>query len=93
MQYIFSACGTHLNNNCEEKKLGSFRLIYVVFSFLDTKVNNFANTHRSPLRNENDICDNPISCKLTLSVYPIWSTKCRYDLNMLHNTNLSTPII
>ena len=33
-----------------------------------------------PLRNQNDILDDPIPSKFTLSVYSIWSMKCRYDL-------------
>ena len=48
-------------------------------SFLNPKVKDFDNTHGCPLRNQNDILDNPIPCKLTLSVYSIWSIKCRYD--------------
>ena len=43
------------------------------------KVNSFDNTHECPLRNQNDILDDPIPCKLILSVYSIWSMKCRYD--------------
>ena len=59
--------------------MGLFQLIFVVLSFLDPKVNNFDNTHECPLRNQNDILNNPIPCKLTLLVYSIWNIKCRYD--------------
>ena len=90
MQYIFSSIGTHLNDNYEGKNYDHFDLFLLSFSFLDPKVNNFDNTHGCPLRNQNDILDNPIPCKLTLSVYSIWSMKRRYDPRMFHNTNLST---
>ena len=49
------------------------------FSFLDHKVNNFDNTHGCHVRDQNDVLDNPIPCKLTLSMYSIWSIKCRHD--------------
>ena len=91
MQYIFSSIGTHLNDNCEEKNWDHFDSFLLSFSFLDPRVNNFDDTHGCSLRNHNDILDNPIPCKLTLSVYSTWSMKCRYDPNMFHNTNLSTP--
>ena len=63
------------------KKFGIISIIFLLsFSFLDPTVNNFDNIHGCPLRNQNDILDNPFPCKLTLSVYSIWSIKCRYDL-------------
>ena len=49
------------------------------FSFLDPKVNNEDSGPECPLRNQKDILDDPIPSKLTLSMYSIWSMKCRYD--------------
>ena len=64
------------------RKLGSFQLIFFCafhFLFGIPKVNNYNNNHKCLLRNQNDILDNPIPCKLTLLVYSIWNTKWRYD--------------
>jgi hypothetical protein len=61
------------------EKMGSFRLIWLSFSFLDPKVNNLDRTFQCPLRNQKDILDDPIPSKLTLSVYSIWIMKCRFD--------------
>ena len=58
------------------KKIG---MILLSFSFLNPKVNNNDIIHRCPLSNQNDILDNPIPCKLTLSVYSLWNIKWRYD--------------
>ena len=63
-----SSIGTQWNNNHEEKDWDHFNLFLLSFSFLDPKVNNFDNTHGCPLRNQNDISNNLIPCKLTLSV-------------------------
>jgi hypothetical protein len=52
--------------NLDEKPLGIISI-------------DFDSTHGCPLKNENDILDNPIPCKLTLSVYSIWSINYRYD--------------
>ena len=79
MQYIFSSIGTQWNDNCEEKHWDHFNCFCYPFSFLDPEVNNFDSTHGRPSRNQNDILNNPIPCELTLSVYSIWSIKCRYD--------------
>ena len=48
-------------------------------SFLDPKVNNFDNTLECPLKNQNDILVDLVHFKLILSMYSIWSMKCRYD--------------
>jgi hypothetical protein len=80
MQYkFFSSIGTQWNDNYGEKNREHFNWFLLSFSFLDPKVSNFDNTHECPLRNQNDILDNPIPCKLNLSVYSIWSINCRYD--------------
>ena len=71
------------------KKIGIISIDFVVLSLLDPKVNNFDSTHGCPLRNQHDILDNPIPCRCTqYGVLIIGMIQ-----NMLHNTNLSTPII
>ena len=62
-----------------KKNWDRFDWFWLSFSFLDPKVNNLDNTFQCPLRNQNDILDDPIPSKLTLSVYSIWSMKCKYD--------------
>jgi hypothetical protein len=69
--FVRPSIGTQWNDNREEKKWDHFNLILLFFSFLDPKVNNFDNTHGCPFKNQNDILDNPIPCKLTLLVYSI----------------------
>jgi hypothetical protein len=62
------------------KKIGIVSInFFCPFSFLDPKVKNLDITFQCPLRNQKDILDDPIPSKLTLSVYTIWSMKCRYD--------------
>jgi hypothetical protein len=75
---FFSSIGTQWNDNCEGGKWDHFNWFLLSFSFLDPKVNNFDSTHECPLRNQNDILDNPIPCKLTWSVYSIWIINYRY---------------
>jgi hypothetical protein len=62
-----------------EKNWDHFNQFLLCFSFHNPKVKNFHNTHGCPSRNQNDILDNPIPCKWTLSVYSIWSINYRYD--------------
>jgi hypothetical protein len=63
--HLFSSIGTQWNNNCEEKNWDHFNQFLLSFSFLDLKVNKFDITRGCPLRNQNDILDNHIPCKLT----------------------------
>ena len=63
----------------EEENWDHFNQFLLSFSFLNPKVNNSDNNHKCLLRNQNDILNNPIPCKLTLSMYSLWNIKCRYD--------------
>ena len=79
MQYIFGSIGRQLNDKSEEEKWDHFSQFLLSFSFLNPRVNYSDINHKCSSRNQNDILDNPIPRKLTLSVYSLWNIKCRYD--------------
>ena len=79
MQYISNSIGTQLDDRFEEENGDHFNYLLLFFSCLNSKVNNFDTNHISTLRNQNDILDNLIPCKPTLSRYSLWNIKCRYD--------------
>ena len=79
MKYIFGSIGTQLNDNYEEKIGIILIIIFCSFHSLIIRSTILTKTHKCSLRNENDILDNPIPCKLTLLVYSIWNIKYKYD--------------
>ena len=86
MQYVFGSIGTQLNDQWRKKTGIISNIFFLPFSFLNPKVNNSDNNHRCPLRNQNDILDNPIHCKLNNEILNAGMIQ-----NILHNTNLNTP--